>query len=148
VFVNLFAATNTQQQSGGGIDVMTIGLFAVFALLIFFMFRKQKKVQAQMREKTERLKEQMVPGTEVMTQFGLFGTVVSVDADNNKVVLELSPGNTATVHTQAVNEVVTPETPEVPDDASSLTAERADRPEETAEETLKRLNEEQNKDTK
>ncbi|MET1156086.1 preprotein translocase subunit YajC [Arthrobacter sp.] len=148
MFVNLLAATNTQQQSGGGIDVMTIGLFAVFALLIFFMFRKQKKVQAQMREKTERLKEQMVPGTEVMTQFGLFGTVVSVDADNNKVVLELSPGNTATVHTQAVNEVVTPETPEVPDDASSLTAERADRPEETAEETLKRLNEEQNKDTK
>jgi preprotein translocase subunit YajC len=147
VFVNLFTATTPEQQSGG-IDVMTIGLFAVFALLIFFMFRKQKKVQAQMREKAERLKEQMVPGTEVMTQFGLFGTVVSIDTDNNKVVLELSPGNTATVHTQAVNEVVTPETPEVPDDASSLTAEQADRPEETSEETLKRLNEEQNKDTK
>jgi len=143
VFVNVLTA-NTAQPQSGGIDFMTIALFVIFGLLIFTMFRKQRKAQAQMREKTEQMKERLVSGTPVMTQFGLYGTVVSVDRDENKVVLELSPGNTATVHLQAVTEVIEPAAqPAVPDDASSLTGPDAgnDRTE-TPEETLKRLNDE------
>ncbi|NKX54084.1 preprotein translocase subunit YajC [Arthrobacter mobilis] len=124
---------------------MTIALFVIFGLLIFTMFRKQRKVQAQMREKAEQMKEKLAPGTEVMTQFGLYGSVVSVDRDENKVVLELSPGNTATVHLQAVTEILQApagaEATAVPDDASSLTGtEPGPVRAETPEETLKRLN--------
>lgn len=39
---------------------------------------------------------------------GLFGTVVSVDTEENKAVIELSPGNTATVHLQAIGKAVEP----------------------------------------
>jgi preprotein translocase subunit YajC len=143
VFVNVLTA-NTAQPQSGGIDFMTIALFVIFGLLIFTMFRKQRKTQAQMREKTEQMKERLVPGTPVMTQFGLYGTVVSVNRDENKVVLELSPGNTATVHLQAVTEVTEPAAQTVvPDDASSLTEPEAGTAgSETPEETLKHLNDE------
>jgi preprotein translocase subunit YajC len=143
VFVNVLTA-NTAQPQSGGIDFMTIALFVIFGLLIFTMFRKQRKTQAQMREKTEQMKEKLLPGTQVMTQFGLYGTVVSVDRDENKVVMELSPGNTATVHLQAVTEVLEPAAGTVvPDDASSLTGTDSDDVRtETPEETLKRLNDE------
>jgi preprotein translocase subunit YajC len=143
VFVNVLTA-NTAQPQSGGIDFMTIALFVIFGLLIFTMFRKQRKAQAQARTKTEQMKERLVPGTPVMTQFGLYGTVVAVDRDENKVVMELSPGNTATVHLQAVTEVMEPAAqPAVPDDASSLTEPEAGTARtETPEETLKRLNDE------
>jgi preprotein translocase subunit YajC len=149
VFVNVFA-NNTTQPQGGGFDFMTLALFVIFGLLIFMMFRKQKKVRAQMEEKAQTLQEKLRPGTQVMTQFGLFGTVVSVDRDENKAVIELSPGNTATVHLQAVSEIVEPAESVVPDDASALTVD--ERPvfneDESSDEALKRLNEEQNKDNK
>jgi preprotein translocase subunit YajC len=86
-----------------------------------------------------------------MTQFGLFGTVVSVDRDENKAVIELSPGNTAAVHLQAVSEIIEPQDAAVPDDASALAGgdERSVfREEESSDDALKRLNEEQNKDNK
>lgn len=148
---------------------MTLALLAIFAVFIFLQFRRQKKMQRAQQEQ----KAQMGPGVEVMTSFGLFGTVVSVDDAENKVVLELSPGNTATVHSQAVTKILTPapaETPSVvdepatgstvvPDDASTLTGdtysserpETSPRPEtparpETPEETLRRLNQDENKD--
>lgn len=143
MFVNVLTANPAQPQSGG-IDFMTIALFVIFGLLIFTMFRKQRKNQSQMREKAEQMKERLVPGTPVMTQFGLYGTVVSVDREANKVVMELSPGSTATVHLQAVTEVTEPAAPTVvPDDASSLTdPETGTDRTETPEETLKRLNDE------
>ena len=64
-----------------------------------------------------------------MTSFGLFGRIVDIDEAENKVMLELSPGNTATVHRQAVTKIVEPvvaaeEPTVVPDDASSLTTEK------------------------
>ncbi len=90
-----------------------------------------------------------------MTSFGLFGRIVDIDEAENKVVLELSPGNTATVHRQAVTKIVEPaviadEPAVVPDDASSLTADHGhgETPaEESAEETQRRLNDEGKKDS-
>ncbi len=96
-----------------------------------------------------------------MTSFGLFGRIVEIDDAENKVVLELSPGNTATVHRQAVTKIVEPvvaaeEPAVVPDDASSLTVEQVrqrraavnDAPrDETPDETLRRLNDEGKKDS-
>jgi preprotein translocase subunit YajC len=81
-----------------------------------------------------------------------------MDDVENKVTLELSPGNLATVHRQAVTKIVepvavpeeeAPAVPAVPDDASSLTAQETGTQSasvETPDETLKRLNDEGKKD--
>lgn len=83
-------------------DLMTILLLVIFAFFIFTMFRRNKKTQAQQAE----MQSKFVPGVEVMTSFGLFGRIVSYDDAENKVVLELSPGTTATVHRQAVSKII------------------------------------------
>ena len=134
----------------------------LLAVFVIMMFRKQKKTTQSVAQQ----RAQMVPGTEVMTQFGLFGRIVSVDQEENKAVLELSPGNTATVHLQALTKVVVQqpvdeaeaeETPQVPDDASSLTlgkdagrdadsGQDAPARNETPEETLKRLSRDDKKE--
>ncbi len=134
---------------------MNILLFVLLGVFIFMMFRRNKKT----REQQTKLQSQFAPGVDVMTSFGLFGRIVSMDDAENKVVLELSPGNLATVHRQAVTKVIeAPEavdSVEVPDDASSLAepslGERAQAgpvvdPAETPEESIKRLNGEDKKD--
>jgi preprotein translocase subunit YajC len=108
---------------------MTILLFVMLGVFVFMMFRRNKKTQQQQTE----LQSKFGPGVEVMTSFGLFGRIVEIDEEENKVLLELSPGNTATVHRQAVTKVVEPvvaaeEPTVVPDDASALTAGAADSP--------------------
>jgi len=139
------------------LDLMTILLFVMLGVFIFMMFRRNKKTQQQQAE----LQSKFGTGVEVMTSFGLFGRIVEIDEAENKVVLELSPGNLATVHRQAVTKIVEPavapdEATVVPDDASSLTAHEADRADavnhteavnETPEESPKRLNDEGKKDS-
>ena len=126
----------------------------MLGVFIFMMFRRNKKTQQQQAE----LQSQFAPGVEVMTSFGLFGRIVDMDDVENKVTLELSPGNLATVHRQAVTKIVepvavpeedAPAAPAVPDDASSLTAQETGTQSasvETPDETLKRLNDEGKKD--
>ena len=133
---------------------MTILLFVMLGVFVFMMFRRNKKTQQQQAE----LQSKFGPGVDVMTSFGLFGRIVEIDEAENKVVLELSPGNTATVHRQAVTKIVEPvvaaeEPTVVPDDASSLTLGKTDATaegtaageaprNETPDETLRRLNDE------
>jgi preprotein translocase subunit YajC len=133
------------------VDPMNIVLFVMLGIFIFMMFRRNKKT----KEQQATLQAQFAPGVEVMTSFGLFGRIVSMDDAENKVVMELSPGNLATVHRQAVTKIVEPavvadeEPTLVPNDASSLTAEDLGTPAaaaETPEETLKRLNDEGKKE--
>lgn len=142
---------------------MSILLFLMLGVFIFMMFRRNKKAQQQQAE----LQSKFGPGVEVMTSFGLFGRIVDMDEAENKVTLELSPGNLATVHRQAVTKIVEPavipasEAPVVPNDASTLAgpndstlagpnagtaAGTPAQANETPEETLKRLNDEGKKD--
>ena len=127
-------------------DPMSLILFAVFAVLIFMMIRKQKNNKAVQEERRSKL----APGVEIMTNFGLFGKVLSIDEDENKILMEISPGTTATVHRQTVAKVIEPALLDavVPEDASSLTLglDKPDTSAETTEETLRRLNNENNKD--
>lgn len=83
---------------------LNIALIAIAAVLIFFMFRNSRKRKRQLEE----VQQQMVPGAEVMTNFGLFGTLKSVDEVSNVAELETSPGVVVKVHRQTLAKVVTP----------------------------------------
>ena len=85
-------------------DPFTIIMLAVLAVLIFFMFRNSRKRQAEARN----LQSKVQPGAKVMTNFGVFGTILSIDEDENQVLLETSPGTVLTVHRQTVARVVEP----------------------------------------
>lgn len=85
-------------------DPFTIIMLAVLAVLIFFMFRNSRKRQSDARE----LQSKVQAGAKVMTNFGVFGTILSIDEDENQVLLETSPGTVLTVHRQTIARVVTP----------------------------------------
>lgn len=86
-------------------DPFTLIMLAVLAVLIFFMFRNSRKRQAEARN----LQEKVQPGAKVMTNFGVFGTILSIDDEENQVLLETSPGTVLTVHRQTVARVLEPE---------------------------------------
>src|SRR6476660_8417187 len=93
-------------------DPLTIVMLAILAMLIFFLVRNSRK----RKEELSKLQEKMVPGAEVMTNFGLFGTLLSIDEENNVAVIETSPGSTVKVHRQTLARVVD-ETEDETDDA-------------------------------
>jgi preprotein translocase subunit YajC len=83
-------------------DPLSIAMFAILAVLIFFMFRSSQTRKKQAAE----LQAQIVPGVEIMTNFGLFGTLVSVDEFSNVAEVETSPGNIVRVHRQTIAKIV------------------------------------------
>jgi preprotein translocase subunit YajC len=83
-------------------DGLTIAMLAVLAVLVFFMFRNSRKRKAQQEE----LRQQIVPGAQVMTNFGLYGTLVSLDDASKVAELEVAPGNIVRVHSQTIAKVV------------------------------------------
>lgn len=85
-------------------DPLTLIMLAVLALLVFFMFRNSRKRQKD----TAALQSKMVAGAKVMTNFGLFGTIVSIDEEENKVALEIAPGTIVEIHRQTIARVVEP----------------------------------------
>ena len=81
---------------------INIALVVVLALFVIYAFRNSRKNKAKQAE----LKAQIVPGAEVMTNFGLFGTLLSVDEVSNVAEIETSPGNVVRVHRQTLAKVV------------------------------------------
>ena len=91
---------------------------ALAALLIFFLFNSRRKQKAR----AEQIKSGLMPGATVMTTFGVFGTVLSIDEENNQVTIESGPGTVLRVHRQAIGQVENPEA------AASVDAPVADAP--------------------
>lgn len=85
------------------LDPMSLLMFALIAVLIFFMFRNGKKRQAAMQE----LQNNLRPGAEVMLQSGIFATIDSVDDEANRVTVH-SGTSTLIVHRNAIGQIVTP----------------------------------------
>lgn len=83
-------------------DPLLLALIAIMALFLFTSIRNGRKRKAQ----AEELKTQLVPGAEVLTTFGLYGTLVSVDEVAKVAELELSPGNVVRIHSQTIGKVV------------------------------------------
>lgn len=84
-------------------DPLTIGMLVILGVLVFFMFRNSRKRKAMQEE----LAAKIVPGAEVMTNFGLFGTLKSIDEVAKVAELELSKGIVVRVHSQTIAKVVT-----------------------------------------
>ncbi len=85
-------------------DLTTVFMLAVLAVLVLFMFRNGRK----RAKDAAALQAQVVPGAHVMTNFGVYGDIVSIDEAENKIVLETSPGHTLTIHRQAIARVIDP----------------------------------------
>jgi preprotein translocase subunit YajC len=100
------------------VDPITIVMLAVLALLVFFMFRNSRKRQRDIASMADRTQ----PGAKVMTNFGLFGTIVAVDDEENKVQLETGPGTILTVHRQTIAKILTPKEVVTDDEADVVDA--------------------------
>jgi preprotein translocase subunit YajC len=83
-------------------DPFTLMMVAVLALMVVFMIRNSRKQKAD----REALVAKVVKGANVMTTSGIFGTIVSVDVDENEIVLETTPGTKIRIHRQAVTSIV------------------------------------------
>lgn len=84
-------------------DPFSLIMLAVLALLIIFMFRNGRKRQQAMQE----LQNGMQPGAEVMLQSGIFGTVLAVDSEDNRVTLKTGD-SIIEVHRNAIGNIITP----------------------------------------
>ena len=85
-------------------DITTYLLPVAAVLIIGFMIysgRRNRKRQAD-------LKATIVPGVDVMTNFGLFGKLLSIDEVTNVAEVETTPGTIIRVHRQTLSKVVTP----------------------------------------
>jgi preprotein translocase subunit YajC len=85
-------------------DLNLLFFGAILVVLVLFMFRNGRKRQRDQQTLAESLK----PGAEVMTTFGVYGTIESIDEAENKLVLRTGPTSEFTIHRQAVGRVVTP----------------------------------------
>jgi preprotein translocase subunit YajC len=107
-------------------DMNILFFGAILVVLVLFMFRNGRKRQRDQQSLAESLK----PGAEIMTTFGVYGTIESIDEAENKLVLRTGPTSELTIHRQAVGRVVTPpqgsDEPEVT--AISLEKPQADLP--------------------
>lgn len=115
------------QATSGGFNPSLILMVALFAVLILMMIRGRKKVSKQQAT----LKDKTVPGAKVMTNSGIFGTVLRID-EQDRIELEVAAGVVLTVHRQAIAQFIDPE----------VATENAVSTTETPEETLRRLDEE------
>lgn len=121
-------------------------LFGVLGLMLVFMIVNSRKRMKQMKADQAEKSRQTIPGARVMLQGGLFGTVVAYDPDNldQPAVIEIAPGVTVEVHSQAIVRIVSSDEDELEDEVAVDDADvepldiRVETPEETAERLKKR----------
>lgn len=83
-------AAQAQQNSGMGMLIMMV---AIFAIMWFFMIRPQQKRQKEIRKFQNSLQE----GTKIITGGGVYGTVKRIDLAANTVDVEVARGVVITV---------------------------------------------------
>lgn len=85
-------------------DPTLLMMLAVMAVLVFFMIRNNRK----RKKDAEERKTKLVPGVSVMTSFGVYGKLISVDTVENTAELEIAPKTVIKVHVQTLATVVEP----------------------------------------
>lgn len=94
-------------------DFNLLIMIAMMALLAWMMFSAQKRQRKQMEE-LRAMQQSLVPGTQVMTGSGIYGTVVSTDFENNKLQLQIAEGVVITASMNAILNLVEDEAPAAP----------------------------------
>jgi preprotein translocase subunit YajC len=104
--VSLLPAADAPKSSGNFFqdNFLTIALVAVLAVMVIFMVRNSRK----RKRDQEELQNKFVPGAEVMTQHGIYGTLISIDEEKNEAIIETTPGTRLRVHRQTVARVIDP----------------------------------------
>ena len=98
----------------------TLVLIAVaLAVFVFFQFRSSRK----RTKETAARQAAIAPGVEIMTNYGLYGTVLSIDEDTNMALIETTPGTVLKIHRQTILKAVEEETPDVSDAVADETTE-------------------------
>ena len=107
-------------------DFNLLIMIAMMALLAWMMFSAQKRQRKQMEE-LRAMQQSLVPGTQVMTGSGIYGTVVSTDLENNKLQLQIADGVVITLALNAIMAIIEDEAPAAPltEDAYEATASEA-----------------------
>ena len=85
-------------------DPTLLMMLAVMAVLVFFMIRNNRK----RKKDAEERKTKLVPGVSVMTSFGVYGKLISVDTVENTAELEIAPKTVIKVHVQTLATVIEP----------------------------------------
>ena len=81
----------------------TLILIAVaLAVFVFFQFRSSRK----RAKETAARQASIEPGVEIMTNYGLYGTVLSIDEDTNMALIETTPGTVLKIHRQTILKAV------------------------------------------
>jgi preprotein translocase subunit YajC len=101
-------------------DFTLILLAGLLVVMIFFTWRSSRKRKAD----AEQMQTKLQPGAEIMTQHGIFGTLISLDDEKNEAIVETTPGTRLRVHRQTIVRVIDPT--ELEDAADDLVAEDAD----------------------
>lgn len=98
----------------------TLILIAVaLAVFVFFQFRSSRK----RAKETAARQAAIEPGVEIMTNYGLYGTILSIDNDTNMALIETTPGTVLKIHRQTILKAVEDETPVVAEtDGDSVVA--------------------------
>jgi len=94
--------TDKELEGVSDVDPISLLMIGALALLVMFMVRNSRKQKATQME----LQEKLVPGAEVMTSFGLYANVVSIDDDTNVAVIDAGSGTLLRVHRQTLTKVV------------------------------------------
>ncbi|WP_460773825.1 preprotein translocase subunit YajC [Microbacterium sp. GXF7504] len=86
------------------------GLIILLVLLLVFMFWSSRRRTQRAKAEQEQKARETVPGAKVLLQGGLYGTIVSFDAENldQPAVVEIAPGVDIEVHSQAILRIVNP----------------------------------------
>ncbi|MEO6943585.1 MAG: preprotein translocase subunit YajC [Lacisediminihabitans sp.] len=72
------------------------------AVFIFFQFRSSRKRAKQTAERQATI----IPGVEIMTNYGLYGTLIDLDEETNIALIETTPGTILKIHRQTILKAV------------------------------------------
>jgi preprotein translocase subunit YajC len=86
------------------------GIIILLVILLVFMFFSSRRRVAKQKAEQEQKARQTVPGSEVLMQGGLYGTIVEYDADDldKPAIVAIAPGVEIKVHSQAILRIVNP----------------------------------------
>jgi preprotein translocase subunit YajC len=101
-------------------------IIAIIAVFYFLIIRPQKKRQKDQAE----LMNSLVPGTEIMTIGGLYGTIITIDDD--RVRIEVADGSELVFAKSAIARVVPPAIDEADDEDDAAGSDEGEQPEDVA----------------